>query len=107
MLVLSHRYPQLSRIASGAFSSLDFLRLRADTEHLMMVTKTRAISFALIIGVGVGCAEISAPGSGILAGCETSGTSSGNLVHDPILSIHGYAGNGVNWQEMKARFLAD
>ena len=72
-----------------------------------MVTKTRAISFALIIGLGVGCAEISAPGSEILAGCETPGTSPANLLHDPILFVHGYAGNGGNWQEMKVRFLAD
>lgn len=29
------------------------------------------------------------------------------LKHDPILFVHGYAGNGGNWQEMKSRFLAD
>ena len=72
-----------------------------------MITKTRIFSLALIFGIGAGCAEISAPGSEILAGCETPGTSSANLQHDPILFVHGYAGNGGNWQEMKARFLAD
>ena len=42
-----------------------------------------------------------------------SGTSSSTtgplpvLKHDPILFVHGYAGNNGNWQEMEAKFLAD
>lgn len=52
------------------------------------------------------CTETSSPRSDALAGCETAGTS-GSVQHDPILFVHGYAGNGGNWQEMKARFLAD
>lgn len=29
------------------------------------------------------------------------------LKHDPILFVHGYAGNNGNWQDMKTRFLND
>lgn len=29
------------------------------------------------------------------------------LKHDPILFVHGYLGNNGNWQDMKAKFLAD
>ncbi len=29
------------------------------------------------------------------------------LKHDPILFVHGYGGNNGNWQDMKAKFLAD
>jgi triacylglycerol lipase len=30
-----------------------------------------------------------------------------DLTHDPILFVHGYLGNGGNWEDMKARFKAD
>ena len=54
------------------------------------------------------CTENTSPGSDALAGCETAGSSNQNLVaHDPVLLVHGYAGNGGNWGDMKARFLAD
>jgi triacylglycerol lipase len=35
------------------------------------------------------------------------GSNPANLTHDPILFVHGYAGNGGNWQDMKAKFLSD
>jgi triacylglycerol lipase len=54
------------------------------------------------------CTENTAPGGVALAGCETPGSSSqAGVQNDPILFVHGYAGNGANWQDMKARFLAD
>jgi triacylglycerol lipase len=54
------------------------------------------------------CTDSTAPGDNALAGCETAGASSqAGVTHDPILFVHGYAGNGGNWQDMKARFLAD
>ena len=47
----------------------------------------------------------------VLASCTgdiTNGTGSlPVLKHDPILFVHGYAGNNGNWQDMKAKFLAD
>lgn len=47
----------------------------------------------------------------VLAGCmDKTPTSSGPLPvlkHDPILFVHGYLGNNGNWDDMKARFLAD
>ena len=47
----------------------------------------------------------------VLAGCmDKTSTASGPLPvlkHDPILFVHGYLGNNGNWNDMKARFLAD
>ncbi|MEO8578018.1 MAG: triacylglycerol lipase [Gemmatimonadales bacterium] len=43
------------------------------------------------------CTDASDPGGAILP----------ELKHDPILFVHGYAGNGGNWQDMKAKFAAD
>jgi triacylglycerol lipase len=43
------------------------------------------------------CSETTAPGTGVLP----------TLKHDPILFVHGYGGNNGNWQDMKAKFLAD
>jgi triacylglycerol lipase len=48
----------------------------------------------------------------ILAAACTDTTTGGTgplpvLKHDPILFVHGYGGNNGNWQDMKARFLAD
>lgn len=42
--------------------------------------------------------------------CSETGTGTGPLPmlkHDPILFVHGYGGNNGNWQDMKAKFLAD
>ncbi|MEO5902852.1 MAG: alpha/beta fold hydrolase [Gemmatimonadaceae bacterium] len=42
------------------------------------------------------------------AGDTTVGTGPlPTLTHDPILFVHGYAGNNGNWQDMKAKFRAD
>jgi len=65
------------------------------------------MSMVAFLAAGVSaCTETSGPRSDILTACETPGTSSGTLANDPILFVHGYAGNGGNWQDMKARFLA-
>ena len=73
-----------------------------------MIRKTRAISIAMMLAATMSaCSEMSGPGSDILAGCEIPGATPGDLTHDPVLFVHGYAGNGGNWQEMKARLLAD
>ena len=61
----------------------------------------------LIVSAAAACTETSGPGNDILVGCEIPGASLTNLQHDPILFVHGYAGNGGNWQDMKAKFLAD
>ena len=71
----------------------------------MRSVKRAAVAVAMTAAVWA-CTETSSPRSDALAGCETAGTS-GSVQHDPILFVHGYAGNGGNWQEMKARFLAD
>lgn len=46
-----------------------------------------------------------------IAACsDTQSTGTGPLPvlkHDPILFVHGYGGNNGNWQDMKAKFLAD
>jgi triacylglycerol lipase len=75
-----------------------------------MIRKTRAMSIAMMLAATVSaCSEMSSPGSDILAGCEIPGASlsPSSVSHDPVLFVHGYAGNGGNWQEMKARFLAN
>lgn len=46
----------------------------------------------------------------LLVGCNDATTGPGELpelLHDPILFVHGYGGNGGNFQEVKARFKAD
>ncbi len=72
-----------------------------------MLTGKRSIAFALMVVTVSACSDVSSPGSDILAGCETPGATSAAINNDPILFVHGYAGNGGNWQDMKARFLAD
>lgn len=72
-----------------------------------MITKARAASLALLFLSAAACTEVSGPGNDALAGCEIPGSSFSGLRHDPILFVHGYAGNGGNWQDMKAKFLAD
>lgn len=62
-----------------------------------MITKTRCTAIALLVLAGTACSETAGPGGGIFP----------ELKHDPILFVHGYGGNGGNWQDMKARFLAD
>jgi triacylglycerol lipase len=71
-----------------------------------MITRTRAALVAALT-MTVACTDTSAPGSDILAGCEIPGATFGALQHDPVLFVHGYAGNGGNWQDMKAKLLAD
>lgn len=66
----------------------------------------RVAAAAVIAATAWACTEVSSPDNEALAGCETPGTS-GAVTHDPILFVHGYAGNGGNWQEMKAKLLAD
>lgn len=73
-----------------------------------MTRLKRAIAACLLLSAALACAESTTPRSAALAGCETPGAASApGIQHDPILFVHGYAGNGANWQEMKARFLAD
>lgn len=71
------------------------------------IRTTRGVSAALLILGAAACAETSGPGNDTLAGCEIPGATFTGLTHDPILFVHGYAGNGGNWQDMKGRFLAD
>jgi len=64
----------------------------------MMIRNARNTALALTFAAAAAaCSESSGPGGQIVP----------ELRHDPILFVHGYAGNGGNWQEMKARFLAD
>lgn len=55
-----------------------------------------ALALALILAAS-SCTDATDPGTGTLP----------DLKHDPILFVHGYAGNGGNFEEMKARFKAD
>jgi len=58
----------------------------------------RRCALLLITGASLSsCTEASAPGTGTLP----------DLEHDPILFVHGYGGNASNWDQMKARFVAD
>lgn len=64
----------------------------------IMITKTcKTALFTAVIMAAAGCTDTAGPGTGVLP----------ELKHDPILFVHGYAGNGGNWQDMKVRFLAD
>lgn len=62
----------------------------------MKITKTFALVCTAAFTLAA-CTDASDPGGAILP----------ELKHDPILFVHGYAGNGGNWQDMKARFTAD
>ncbi len=63
-----------------------------------MMKRITALTFACALSASVlACSDASAPGTGTLP----------NLKHDPILFVHGFAGNGGNWQDVKARFTAD
>src|SRR5215212_7280803 len=63
---------------------------------MMKFTKTFALAFTVVLSLAA-CTDASDPGGAILP----------ELKHDPILFVHGYARNGGNWQDMKARFAAD
>jgi len=60
-----------------------------------LITKTRNLFAMFVSAVSLACSESAGPG--LLP----------ELRHDPILFVHGYGGNGGNWQQMKDRFLAD
>lgn len=73
-----------------------------------MIGKKYVASIVLIVSAGVAsaCSETSSPGTGALDSCGDAANLNGSAQHDPILFVHGYAGNGGNWQDMKARFVA-
>jgi triacylglycerol lipase len=61
-----------------------------------------------LLSAALACAESTSPRGDSLAGCETPGADAApGISNDPILFVHGYAGNGGNWENMKSRFLAD
>ena len=63
-----------------------------------MTRQTSNLAIACVLAASVfACSDASGPGNQILP----------ELKHDPILFVHGYAGNGGNWQDVKARFAAD
>jgi triacylglycerol lipase len=63
-----------------------------------MKKRNRNLSVILALALAVtACADATDPGVGELP----------DLKHDPILFVHGYAGNGGNFEDMKARFKAD
>ena len=73
-----------------------------------MIRMAPAIAAALLACASLACVESTSPRSDALAGCLTPGSENiTGVQHDPILFVHGYAGNGGNWQDMKDRFLAD
>lgn len=73
-----------------------------------MIRMRHIVTPLLLFAAVMACAESTSPRSDALAGCETPGAADAPAItNDPILFVHGYAGNGGNWQEMKARFLAD
>ncbi|MEO8193048.1 MAG: triacylglycerol lipase [Gemmatimonadales bacterium] len=55
-----------------------------------------ALAAALVLASA--CTDTAGPGGG--------GTLP-ELKHDPILFVHGYLGNTTNWDQMRARFVAD
>ena len=64
----------------------------------VMMKRTTGLALRCILAASlVACSDASGPGKQILP----------ELKHDPILFVHGYAGNGGNWQDVKARFAAD
>ena len=63
-----------------------------------MIKRTVTFSLACALAASLAaCSDSSAPGDGSLP----------DLKHDPILFVHGYGGNGGNWQEMRSKFVAD
>ncbi len=73
-----------------------------------MIRIRHAFSLVLLLSAALACAESTSPRSDALAGCETPGAADAPAIrNDPILFVHGYAGNGGNWQDMKAKFIAD
>jgi len=63
-----------------------------------MIKHTSNFVVAFVVAVSLSaCSDASGPGNQILP----------ELKHDPILFVHGYAGSGSNWQDVKARFAAD
>jgi len=63
-----------------------------------MIKRSTELALSCVLAASLfACSDASGPGNGILP----------ELTHDPILFVHGYAGNGGNWQEVKARFAAD
>jgi triacylglycerol lipase len=73
-----------------------------------MISMRHIIPAVVLASATLACAETTSPRSNSLAGCETPGAADAPAIrNDPILFVHGYAGNGGNWQDMKARFLAD
>jgi len=61
----------------------------------MKTARNTLASFALV-AFAAGCSDTTGPGPTLPV-----------LKHDPILFVHGYGGNGGNWQDIKARFKAD
>lgn len=69
-----------------------------DTKLSATMKRATRFSIACISALALAaCEDSAAPDTGTLP----------DLKHDPILFVHGYGGNGANWQDMKARFTAD
>ena len=62
-----------------------------------MTRHASKLAVACVLASVFACSDASGPGNQILP----------ELKHDPILFVHGYAGNGTNWQDVKSRFAAD
>ena len=63
-----------------------------------MIKRTVTFSLACALAASLAaCSDSSAPGDGSLP----------DLKHDPILFVHGYGGNGGNWQEVRSKFVVD
>lgn len=63
-----------------------------------MIRRALTFSIACALAVSVSaCEDSTQPGDGTLP----------VLKHDPILFVHGYGGNGANWQDTRAKFKAD
>ena len=63
-----------------------------------MTRQTSNLAIACVLAASAfACSDASGPGNQILP----------ELKHDPILFVHGFAGNGGNWQDVKSRFAAD
>lgn len=63
---------------------------------MMKMNALDTVVLAALLAASTGCSE-SATGPDALP----------ELRHHPILFVHGYGGNGGNWQDMKALFKAD
>lgn len=74
-----------------------FVALRRSRQHFrIMMKNARNMVMTVVFATSVACNDGST-GPGELP----------TLRHDPILFVHGYGGNGGNWQDIKARFKAD